>query len=455
MNIEFSNIIFYALILLREFTIFIVLLHMVYKRREPSTMIAWILFVILVPYVAVILYFIFGTRKRRNKYKNENINIDTTKIAKKLQIENEGIFKAATTGEFEIFTDYVKVYEEFVSSIKEAKKSIYISTYVFKYDNVTSEILRLLEEKAKEGLEIRILIDSLGSLYIYLFQRRLKKLKELGVEINFFMPILRIPFRNYINLRNHRKIYIFDNKKVLSGGLNLTNEYLGSEYNETQWEDILFSCKGACVEDFFTIFASDWYYAAKKKLKFNPEIEEIKKDTKIRVIPSGPDVKRDPLYEIILNSIFSAKERIWIVTPYFVPNETLSKALIIAKHKGVDVKLITPLKSNHLIADITRSSFMRELEENDIEIKLYNGSMLHAKAILFDDKWAMLGSVNLDNRSLFLNYEVATFVYSSKVILDIESWMNKLLKNSTNSIKKASHIRIFFENLMRIIAPQL
>ena len=295
----------------------------------------------------------------------------------------------------------------------------------------------------------------MGSFYTYLFQKRLKKLKKLGVEINFFMPILRVPFRNYINLRNHRKIYIFDNKKVLSGGINLTNEYFGKEYNQMQWEDILFSCKGDCVEDFFTIFASDWYYAAKKKLRFNPEIEEVIRNTKIRVIPSGPDVQKDPLYEIILNSIFSAKKRIWIVTPYFVPNETLSKALIIAKHKGVDIKLITPRKSNHLIADITRSSFMRELEENDIEIKLYNGSMLHAKAILFDDNWAMLGSVNLDNRSLFLNYEVATFIYSSKTILDIESWMNKLLKNSTNSIKKASSIRIFFENLMRIIAPQL
>lgn len=453
MNIEFSNIIIYILLLLREFTVMLVLIHMVYKRREPSTMIAWILFVLLIPYLAVVLYFIFGSRKRRNKYKNETIHI--RKIPKNSKTQYDGIFKSPTAGELEIFTDYVKVYDEFISSIKEAKKSIFISTYVFKYDNLTNEIIELLEEKARQGVEIRILIDSLGSLSVYLFQNKLKRLKNLGVEIRFFMPILRIPFRNYINLRNHRKIYIFDNKKVLSGGINLTNEYFGKEYNDAQWEDILFSCKGDCVRDFFTIFASDWFYASKEKLNFNAKIEETNKDTQIRVVPSGPDVKRDPLYEIILNSIFLAKKRIWIVSPYFVPNETLSKALIIAKHKGIDIKLITPKKSNHFIADVTRSSFMRELQDNDIEIKLYKGSMLHAKAILFDDNLAMIGSVNLDNRSLFLNYEVATFVYSSKVILNLENWMENLLKNSTGNMKSASHIRIFFENFMRIIAPQL
>lgn len=454
LDLEFPHYIFYyALILVREFTIILVLVHMIYKRREPSSMIAWILFIILVPYFAVILYFIFGTRKRRNKYKSENILL-TKNVNSDLK-EVYGVYKNATKGEFEAYSDYVKAYSVFVNSIKEAKKSIYICTYVFKYDEITKEITALLEQKAQEGVKIKILIDSLGSLYTYLFQGRLKRLKDAGVQIQFFMPIFQIPFRNYINLRNHRKIYIFDNQKVLSGGMNLASEYFGPEYTNNRWEDILFSCKGSCVEDFFTIFASDWYYASKQRLEFKSEVYETNNDTKIKVIPSGPDVKTDPLYETILNAIFSAKKRIWIVTPYFVPNESLSNALIIAKHKGLDIKLITPKKSNHFIADITRSSFMRELEDNDIEINLYKGSMLHAKAILFDDKWAMLGSVNLDNRSLFLNYEVATFVYSPKIMEEMESWMNNLLKNSTRGMKKVSPFRLLFENLMRIIAPQL
>jgi len=426
---------------------------MIYKRREPSTMIAWILFIILVPYLAVILYFIFGTRKRRNKYKSENIFL--TKKLGGVPNNYYGVYKRETNGEFEVFVDYVKAYEQFIKSIKEAKKSIYICTYVFKYDEVTEDIINILEKKAKEGLEIKILIDSLGSLYTYLFQGKLEGLKKLGVDIKFFMPIFQIPFRNYVNLRNHRKIYIFDNQKVLSGGMNLSSNYFGKQYNSNKWEDILFSCKGSCVEDFFSIFASDWYYASKERLQFKSQRVKTKEDTNIKVIPSGPDVKSDFLYETILNEIYLAKKRIWIVTPYFIPNESLSKALIIAKHKGLDIKLISPKKSNHMVADIARGSFMRELAENNIEIKLYDGKMLHAKAILFDNKWAMLGSVNLDNRSLFLNYEVATFVYSPKIITDIENWMNALLENSSNNMKRASVVRVFFENITRIVSPQI
>lgn len=416
-------------------------------------MIAWILFMLLVPYFAVFLYFIFGTRKVKSKYKKENISIN--KNGHYSNSEEFEIYKSATTGQMELFFDYVESFKEFEKSIIEAKKSIYICTYVFKYDTVTEEIIKLLEQKAKQGVEIKILIDSLGSLYTYLFQGRLKGLKQAGVQIKFFMPIFQIPFRNYINLRNHRKIYIFDNQKVLSGGINLSKEYFGKEYIRNRWEDILFSCKGKSVEDFFTIFASDWYYATKERLSFDLIPVIIDGNEKIKVLPSGPDVKTDLLYETILSKIFSAKERIWIVTPYFIPNETLTKALIIAKHKGVDIKLITPKQSNHIVADLARSSFLRELQDNEIDILLYRGPMLHAKAILFDNKWAMVGSVNLDNRSLFLNYEVTTFVSSEEVVFKIEKWMEQLFDNSVIGLNRASHIRVLFENLARMIAPQL
>lgn len=450
---EFSDFILYGLIFLREFTIILVLIHMLYKRREPSSMIAWLLFMILVPYLAVILYFIFGTRKVRSKYKEENISVEKAGFS---QDSTEfGIYNSAANGKIDLYFDYIESYNEFKKSIIESKKNIYICTYLFKYDDVTKEIIELLEQKAKEQVKIKILIDSLGSLSTYFFQRRLQGLKQLGVEIEFFMPIFKIPFRNYINLRNHRKIYIFDNQKVLSGGINLSKEYFGKEYIRNRWEDILFSCKGRCVEDFFTIFASDWYYATKERLTFDliPMYEDG--NDKIKVLPSGPDVKTDILYETILNKIFSAKERIWIVTPYFIPNETLSKALIIAKHKGVDIKLITPNKSNHIVADLARNSFLRELQENEIDVLLYRGPMLHAKAILFDNKWAMIGSVNLDNRSLFLNYEVSTFVSSYETVSNIENWMEQLIDNSVIGINRVSRLKVISENLMRVIAPQL
>ncbi len=173
------------------------------------------------------------------------------------------------------------------------------------------------------------------------------------------------------------------------------------------------------------------------------------------MVPSGPDIATDALYESLLNAIYNAKERIWIVTPYFVPSENIVQALVIAHHKGVNVKIITPKKSNHLLADLGRSPYMRELDAIGVELVLYEGAMLHAKAILFDNLAGMVGSVNLDNRSLFLNYEVVTFVYTEKFILTLESWMKTLMLNSSRGMEKPSKIKEAIENIMKVFAPLL
>ncbi|MBU0721596.1 cardiolipin synthase [bacterium] len=454
-------IVYYAFIIIGELLIIMVLGHMLYKRRTPTSMIAWLLLMILLPYFAIFLYLIFGLRKRENRYKKEHIRLKNRnksyhpKNPLNEVLTTHGIADISQNEHFELYTDSQRAYEQFMDCIENAKKFIFISTYIFVYDDLTKNILEALIKKAKEGVEIKILMDSLGSIGLYLFDSKLKPLEEAGVEIKFFMPIFEMPFRNYINLRNHRKIYIFDNKKVLSGGMNLSSEYLGANDDPSRWEDILFLVEGSSAELFFEIFASDWFYASQEKLSFEKDTVLSDGDTSVQIVPSGPDMSKDTLYEALLCAIYSAKKRIWIVTPYFVPDTSLVQALLIAKNKGVDVRLITPKESTHLIVDITRSSYMRELEEVGIEVALYDASVLHAKAILFDNTSAMLGSVNIDNRSLFLNYEVATFVYSGRVIKEIELWMNKLRLHSSTGLKHPSAPRRIVENFMRIIAPQL
>ncbi len=464
MSFDLAHVLlFHSFIILGEAIIILVIVHMLYKRRSPTSMIAWLLFIILVPYIAVILYFIFGSRKRQNRYKKDHIKLQKHNNKYNTQelnpidevIKSYGVADMNKNQYFRLYTNSTKSYEILIDCIKNAKISISMSTYVFKYDDVTTKIINELIKRANDGVKIQILIDSLGSWKLYFLQYHLNQLRDSGVKVEFFMPIFKMPFRNYINLRNHRKIYLFDNSRVLSGGLNLSNEYLGSVPNKSRWDDILFLVEGKSVELFFDIFASDWFYASGENLKFKNEKKSKEGDTSIQVVPSGPDMSKDVLYETLLCAIFSAKKRIWIVTPYFVPDASLSQALIIAKHKGLDIKLITPKTSNHLIADLTRSSYMRELEEEGIEISLHNGEMLHAKAIIFDDMSVMLGSVNLDNRSLFLNYEIATFVYSDRIIKETEAWMKKLLSHSEIGTKKVSNLRVIIENLMRIIAPQL
>jgi len=461
MNENMTDIILYhSLIVFGELLIIVSLIHMLYKRRSPASMIAWLLSMILLPYLFVVLYFIFGSRKRKNYYRKSHIKLKISK-SKNTQnpidnlLRNCGIPPIRKKQELQIITDPVEAYNLFMNSIKNASNSIYISTYVLKYDETTKEILEALDKKAQQGVKVKLLIDSLGSWQLYFRQYHLKKLRKQGAHVEFFMPALKMPFRNYINLRNHRKLYIFDESIVLSGGMNLADEYLGKKKETKRWKDILFKTKGASLEDYLKVFASDWFYASSQRLEFKKRELQNNGDTDIQIVPSGPDMEKDALLEALLCAIYEAKKRIWIVTPYFAPDTSLSQALIISKHKGVDVKLITQKKSNHLSADLIRTSFMRNLEDSGVDIWLYEGNMLHAKAVIFDDTSVMLGSVNFDNRSLLLNYEIATFAYTTRVIEEIDVWIKKLLQNSIKGTKKASKSRIIIENFMRIFASQV
>ena len=449
-----------GLLLLGEILVIVALLHMIYQRKTPSSMIAWMLAIVMLPHVAVPLYFIVGSRKRRNRYKKAGVDMRETEGAPQVNpidgiLRSNGIPGATSGNRLSLMLDGIEAYEALMTEIGRATQSIWISTYVFKADAVTAAIIDALIAKRREGVEVKLLIDALGSWQLYFWQRRLRPLRRSGAEVCFFMPILRMPFRNYINLRNHRKIYLFDQRTVLTGGMNLSGEYMGPTPDPARWEDLLFLAEGPAVYHYAEIFAADWAYAAETEPVVPAPPRRAGGDTYVQVVPSGPDIPGDALFEAIISAVYSVEKRIWIVTPYFVPDASLMQALIIAKNKGIDVKLITPRGSNHLLADLARSSYMRELEEAGIHVALYEGRMLHAKAILFDDLGAMLGSVNIDNRSLLLNYEVVSFAASEKIVHETETWMLGLLGHSTQTIRPAGNIRRLGENLMRIIAPEL
>ena len=233
---------------------------------------------------------------------------------------------------------------------------------------------------------MKLLIDCIGSLPLYFHQKPLRNLRNAGGQAAFYMPLLTRPFQNYINLRNHRKIFIFDDCTVLSGGMNITREYMGPSPYDQRWEDILFFLQGPAVFHYREIFTEDWNHTAAEKLAMPDFLPDATGDAIIQVVPSGPDIQNDALYEALLFAVFSAQERIWIVTPYFVPDKSLMQALVIACHRGVDVRLITPASSNHLVADLSRSGFMRELKSKGVKVLLYPRGMIHAKAILFDNR---------------------------------------------------------------------
>ncbi len=460
----------YLMVTIGGILLFLAISHILYQKRSPTSMISWMMAIVFVPFIAVPLYFLIGIRKRENKYTKATIklneahkeNIHTPvngSHALSSILKKNGIPSATENNHYELITKDTEAYARLMGEIDKATSTIELATYVFNYDVTTHKILKALTKRASEGIQVRLLLDVVGSLKSYFWQKHFQELRDAGGEVGFFIPILSRPFQGYINLRNHRKIYLFDRVRLLSGGMNLSDEYLGEDTHTKRWDDILYYLEGAAVFGFYQIFQNDWNYATGKDEKI--EFDSIEKpvdskgDSIVQVVPSGPDIPTDALYEALLNAIYSSKKRIWIVTPYFVPDENIVQALVIAQHKGVDVKLITPKQSNHLIADLGRSPYMRELDAIGVDVVLYEGEMLHAKAILFDDLGGMVGSVNIDNRSLFLNYEIVTFTYSPEFIKSIESWMESLMQNSTRGIEKPSKLREAVENMMKVFAPLL
>jgi len=430
-------------------------------------MMAWMTSIIFIPFIAVPFYFLIGIRKREPKHKKEYVAFNKEPIHEKYIskdnnhivfniLEKNGIPPATKNNIFELITSSSEAYHKMLEEINQAKYSIELCTYIFVFDKTTKVIVEALVKKAQEGVKVRLLLDLVGSLGLYWNQKGFKSLRDAGGEVAFFTDLLKKPYFNYISLRNHRKIYIFDQQRVLSGGMNLSDEYMGEDDGTKRYKGLLYYLQGPSVDYFYHIFHSDWNYAVKEeKINYLAQSKEYKGKDIVQVVPSGPDISTDALYESLLNAIYSAKTRIWIVTPYFVPDENLIQALVIAHRKGVDVKLITPKDSDHVFVDIVRMSYIRELHSIGVDVLLYKDEILHAKAMLIDDIGGMVGSVNLDNRSLFFNYEVVTFVYSSQFIKSMESWMNDLMLNSSRQIEKPSKLREAMENILKVFAPIL
>jgi len=463
MQVEWDQIIsYYLLYSLGGLAILLSVMHMLYRRRSPISMTAWLLLMVVAPYFFVLFYLLFGIRKR-SFYKEKSplplYQYDEKSAAVHpldTLLRANGIPASTHDNSLHFYTDGVEAYKALYTSLHSAKHAISISVYLLKNDAVTRELFDLLIQKAQAGVDVRILVDAFGSAGIYLWQFPLRRLKDGGVAVSFFMPLLTIPLHSRLNLRYHRKIYLIDDTLLFSGGMNLAQEYMGPQPLPERWTDLLFSAEGSMVNNYRNIFESDWAFSRQIPIKQAAAAQLLKQgECTTQVIPSGPDVSSDALLEAIVYAIHKAQKRIWIVTPYFVPDESIFQSLHIALHRGVDVKLITPKESDHLIADLGRSSYIREAQDWGIDVALYKEPKLHAKAILFDDDAVILGSVNLDNRSLLLNYEVVTLIYSKTQIDEISLWMSYLLNNSTSQIEEASKLRRIFENLMRIFVPQL
>lgn len=444
------------------------LLHMLYQRRAPQSLMAWLLTIILLPYIGVFIYFIFGLRKSLNKrYKPKIAMQSISETAPQNHLANQlnhilcanNIAGTTCHNTTTIYQTDSESYQQLIYLIENAQSHIHLETYIFEHDKTGKTILKALINKAKQGVQVRLLMDSIGSFKLYLNQQPLKALTQAGGGYAFFQPFWPGIISSQINLRNHRKIYLFDQKTLLTGGMNLSNDYLGTaNQNEPKrWVDLMFEIQGPTTFHYQNIFNEDWHYTTKEKLS-NPVLPDYPEQPTgeiIQVVPSGPDIKTDALFETLLNSIYQANIHIQIATPYFIPNSAIMNALLIALKRGVNVTLLTPETSDHLIFDLGRSSYMRDLSEAGGKVYYYTDNMLHSKLIIIDQLAAVIGSANFDYRSLFINYEIVNFIYSEPLIQNLSQWFDTQLDESVSYQPSPARGRVIFENMTRIITPIL
>jgi len=454
------DIILHLLIIAGFILAIIVASNILRQRRTPAGTIAWLLAIFLIPYLGIPLYFIFGGRKtRRIAGSKTKIHLPSANIVPQekatmldMMLRAYKIPGATIGNKLDLCNTGEEAYNQLINLIDEAEKSILLLTFILAEDEIGTEIVERIAKRAKEGITVRVLLDGLGSMHTK--RDFLQPITDAGGKVAFFNPVLKSPFHGRANLRNHRKMLITDEKRVMAGGTNIALEYIGPTPIPDRWKDLSFVLEGPAVKHYSSIFVSDWEYVTGENLGRIENEFEPKGNSTVQIVPSGPDVPGDPMYDMILTATFSARKSLWIVTPYFVPDETLEQALSLAAHRGIDLRIIVPEKSNHRLTDLARGTYLRDIQKAGGNIYLYS-KMVHAKTMIVDNMVASIGSANMDMRSLFLNYEISMLTYSYKEIADTKIWIEKLMMDSKIGVPEIGRLRNIAEGVVRIIAPLL
>ena len=405
--------------------------NMLRQHRSPAASAAWLLFMLAVPYLGVPLYLLFGTRKvaalhasKAPLFSGQPRIVPAGGDPAQRYLQQIGLPPAVGVDRVDFHADAGVAFDVLRTALRSAQRTIDVCMFILADDGVGREIIDILSERARAGVRVRLLLDGVGSFLLP--RRRLRPLLQAGGRVAWFVPVLHRPLRGRTNLRNHRKLVIADQRQVWSGGRNLAFEYLGDE-STTAWYDLSFDISGDAVTVFGELFDADWSFATGEVLAVPPtRLPADAGAACIQAVPSGPDVAQDSLHDLLVTLIVGARQRVILVSPYFVPDEVLQTLLRLAARRGVRVDLVVPRRSNHRLADIARARFVRQLDEAGANIWLLPDAMLHAKAIVIDDRYALAGSANLDLRSLFLNFELMTLFHGAAEVAQLTTWIDAL-----------------------------
>ena len=450
------------------------------ENRNPIRALAWIIALLFLPMVGLIFYLFFGRSMRgemmshQNKRRLMNNRISLSMKLKDIPLSSESKnlitlgeklsgYPYTNNNQIEIFIDGAEKFKSLKKDLQEAKKSILLQYYIFLDDRIGKEVADILMTKAREGVEVKVIYDHVGSFSAS--NSFFKKMKEAGVEIHPFFRVNFPQFANRINWRNHRKIVVIDSEIGYIGGMNIADRYAYEPTAEgkggQRWRDTHFRVKGDILESLIYSFIIDWNF--QKNDTYLPELKREKErelnSTGIQLVTDGPIGHWNNLSLMFLKAISSAKRLIWIQTPYFLPTDALFNALQAAALAHVDVRIMMPENTDSILLHYASFSYVTQCLEAGIKVYLYQPGMLHAKAMVIDDSLVTAGSTNFDFRSFENNFECNLFIHDST----INRKMRDIFYNDMKScikIKKEEWRRRplgqrFLESLLRPISPIL
>ena len=451
------------------------------RKKEPVSALAWILAIVFLPYLGALIFILFGythierplSRKkfqrkhfRRKSHFSDNLD-QSEKIGMKrwesltrLMTDICGFPVSGGNG-VELYTEGRSTYAAMFEAIDQAEKEICLQTYILKNDKVGKNFIRRLARKAQQGVQIKLIYDAIGSHGLP--KRFLRPLLNAGGKAYPFLPVNILRRRFQVNLRNHRKLLITDGKVGFVGGLNIGKEYIGEEPARGFWRDTHMRIIGPAVKSLLYVFAEDWNFASGEEFDtegYNPDRDSREGGTLLQVVNGGPDQKHKAIQKWYHAATSRARKKLWIATPYFIPDETLVDGLRTAALMGVDVRLLTQgYPPEQWLTYFAARYYWEDMLDAGVRIWQYNKGMLHAKVFLVDGELASVGTANFDIRSLELDFEVNCVIFSRGIIKDLEEQFSRDLEDSAEVKKEEFEKRNGWvqaaENACRLFSPLL
>lgn len=434
---------------------FISLLIIFVERKNPSATIAWIMILFLIPIGGIILYVFLSqniARKKIFRLTKDEEWLTTNSLEKQNADIQNGSF-VFTTHESKLWRDLIRLnqiygrayftqdnhvdiiadgnqlFAQLLKDIRSAQESINVMFFILRNDAVGKAFVDALTERAKSGVEVRLLVDALGSRFVN--HGMLSQFIQAGGKYALFFPAEIKIINRRLNYRNHRKLVIIDDKIGFVGGFNIAKEYLGMKKKFGYWRDTHLRIEGGSVQDMNYRFLQDWRFASKEPLDLSKIFFEPAKaagSTGVQIVSCGPDSDKQEVKRAFMKMITSAQKNIYIQTPYFVPDQSILESLKMASQSGVDVRIMIPCMPDHMFVYWATYSFIGEMLKDGVRVYIYENGFLHAKTITVDGEVCSVGSANFDNRSFKLNFEANAFLFDGHVTKELEKIFKEDLK---------------------------